>query len=127
MPDCLFCRILRKEIPSTIVMEDEEVLIFKDIHPKATTHLLIVPRQHVDSVQTLTDQTKGIAGMLVWKAKQLAERKGLRGYQLRFHVGREGGQEVYHLHLHLLSDQTLREPDQLTLAGQPTSRPSTSC
>ncbi len=105
--DCLFCKILQKEIPSTIVSEDGEVMVFCDIHPKATTHWLLVPKQHVDSIQTLDERTKDIAGMLIWKAKQLAQQKGLRGYQLRFHVGREGGQEIDHLHLHLLSEQSI--------------------
>lgn len=107
MPDCLFCKILKKEIPATTVHEDGEVMIFKDIHPKAETHLLVVPKQHIDSVQTLTDETKGITEMLIWKAKQFAESRKLRGYQLRFHVGKEGGQEIFHLHLHLLSEQAI--------------------
>jgi histidine triad (HIT) family protein len=111
MPDCLFCKILAKEIPSSIVFEDDEVMAFKDKFPKAPTHILFVPKAHIDSIQTLDKSTKDITSMLIWKAKQFAEEKGIRGYKLTFHVGREGGQEIFHLHLHLMSNQILDSHD----------------
>ncbi|HLD08224.1 MAG TPA: HIT domain-containing protein [Candidatus Peribacterales bacterium] len=105
MTDCLFCRIIRKELPSTIVHEDSEVIAFKDIHPKAPTHLLFVPKEHIESVLTLTENTKEVPSMLIWKAKEFAAAHGIPGYKLTFHCGREGGQIVDHLHLHLMAEQ----------------------
>jgi len=99
--------IASKQLPSSIVFEDEAVVIFNDIHPKAPTHVLIVPKTHVESILALDEATKDLPGLLILKAKQFAKEKGLRGYQLRFHVGREGGQIIDHLHLHLMSEQTI--------------------
>ncbi|PIR53066.1 histidine triad nucleotide-binding protein [Candidatus Peregrinibacteria bacterium CG10_big_fil_rev_8_21_14_0_10_49_10] len=106
----IFHRILDGEIPADKVYEDEEVLIFKDIHPKAPTHLLLISKQEcIPSIADLTEETKDIAGMLIYKAKEFAEREGIDGYQLKFHVGKSGGQEVFYLHLHFLSQQALRD------------------
>jgi len=106
-PDTLFHKILRKEIPANIVHEDDEVLAFHDIHPKAKTHLLFIPKQFVASIADITPETKSIPGMLIVKAKQFASEKGITGYKLTFHVGKGGGQEVMYLHLHFLSEQKL--------------------
>lgn len=80
-------------------------MIFPDIHPKAPTHLLIIPKTHVESILTIDDSTKEIPGMLVAKAKKFAEEKEIPGYKLTFHVGREGGQIIDHLHLHLMAEK----------------------
>lgn len=107
----IFHKIRDKEIPADIVYEDEDVLAFKDIHPKAPTHLLLIPKKDKDfvaSIADLTEETSHVPAMLIRKAQQLAKERGIDGYQLRFHVGRGGGQEVFYLHLHLLSDQPLR-------------------
>ncbi len=105
MPETVFHKILARQIPATIVFEDAEVLAFKDIHPKAVTHLLFIPKTFVESVAHVTPETEGIPGMLILKARTFAAEKGIRGYKLTFHVGKEGGQEVPYLHLHFLSDQ----------------------
>lgn len=107
MTTTIFHKILAREIPATIVYEDDEVLVFKDIHPKANTHLLFIPKQFVASVSELTPETAHLPGLLINKAKQLADRHGIAGYKLTFHVGKGGGQEVFYLHLHFLSDQAL--------------------
>lgn len=105
--DCLFCKIIKKEIPSTIVFEDDETIAFKDIHPKAPTHILIIPKEHIKSVLTLNEETKEVPAMLIWKAKEFATSKGIPGYRLTFHCGREGGQIVDHIHLHLMAEQKM--------------------
>ena len=102
--DCLFCKILNKEIPTEFIHEDEICSAFNDINPKAKTHVLIVPKKHIDSIMTLGEEDKNIVAHLIFTAKKIAEEKGLEGYQLRFHVGEKGGQEIFHIHLHLLAD-----------------------
>ena len=104
MNDCLFCKIRDKEIPSQMVYEGSQAVAFKDINPKAKHHILIVPRKHIDSVMTMEESDQELVGHLVWDAKKIADDLGLEGYQLKFHVGEKGGQEIYHLHLHLLAD-----------------------
>lgn len=101
----LFHKILDREIPASIVYEDDEVLAFKDIHPKAATHLLFVPKHFVASIADVTPETAHIPGMLILKAQKFAQEKGIAGYKLTFHVGKGGGQEVFYLHLHFLSDE----------------------
>jgi len=101
--DCLFCKIIKKEIPSEIVYEDKKVLAFKDIHPKAPVHLLIVPKKHIPSVDHLELRDKGLMGELILTAKKIARKLKLKGYRLQINVGRDGGQIIDHLHLHLLS------------------------
>ncbi len=105
--DTIFHRILNKTIPSTVVFEDDETLAFKDIHPKAATHLLFIPKHFVESIATITPETAHLPGMLILKAQKFAEEKGVDGYKLTFHVGKDGGQEVPYLHLHFLSDKSL--------------------
>ena len=101
MTDCIFCKIVNKEINSDIVDEDDSVIIFKDINPKAEIHLLIVPKEHIESIQS--NGSEKVAEKLILKAKQIAKEKGLEGYRLVFNVGKEGGQTVNHLHLHFLA------------------------
>lgn len=108
MDRTIFHKIIDREIPASIVYEDDEVLAFKDIHPKATTHLLFVPKHFVASIADVTPETAHIPGMLVLKAQKFAKEQGIHGYKLAFHVGKGGGQEVFYLHLHLLSEQTLK-------------------
>jgi histidine triad (HIT) family protein len=105
----IFHRILAKEIPADILYEDEEVIAFKDIRPKAPTHVLFIPKTFVASIAEITPETAPIPGMLILKAKAFAEKNGINGYKLVFHVGKAGEQEVFYLHLHLLSQQQLRE------------------
>src|SRR3989344_9528557 len=102
--DCLFCHIARKELTADILYEDAEAVAFKDIHPQAPTHILFIPKEHIESVLTLDEGTKGVPGMLIWKAKKFAEEKGIPGYKLTFHCGKAGGQIVDHIHLHLMAN-----------------------
>jgi histidine triad (HIT) family protein len=105
--DTIFHKILAHEIPATVVFEDDEVLAFKDIHPKANTHLLFIPKMFTESVMHLTPETEHLPGMLISKAKAFAEEQGITGYKLQFNVGKGGGQEVPYLHLHFLSEKEL--------------------
>lgn len=105
--DCLFCAIRDKAIPAEILYEDSEVVVFRDKFPKAPTHLLFVPKVHVESILTIDDKSKDIPGMLIARAKEFAAAKNIPGYKLTFHVGKEGGQVIEHLHLHLLADQKI--------------------
>jgi histidine triad (HIT) family protein len=102
---CLFCRIVARESPAEIEYEDDHVLAFRDIYPKAPVHLLVVPKRHVESVMTLEADDAPLAGRLILAARTLGERLNLgeRGYRLAIHCGPEGGQVVYHLHLHFMA------------------------
>lgn len=104
----IFHKILSKEIPASVVYEDDEVLAFKDIHPKATTHLLFIPKHFVASIADVTPETAYLPGMLILKAQKFAAEQGIAGYKLTFHVGKGGGQEVMYLHLHFLSEERLK-------------------
>ena len=107
MSETIFHKILRGEIPATVEYEDDEVLAFRDIHPKAATHVLFIPKHFVPSVADVTPKTAHLPGLLILKAQAFAKEKGINGYRLTFHVGKGGGQEVPYLHLHFLSDQTI--------------------
>ncbi len=109
-PDCIFCKIAAGEIPSTPVFEDNELLAFPDIKPKAPVHLLIIPKDHVmRSIAEMSNDQQALIGRMVGLAKQLAEEQGVaaHGYRLVFNVRHHGGQEVDHVHLHLLGGQVL--------------------
>jgi len=107
---CLFCRIVRKEIPAKIVAETEDCVAFNDINPKAPVHVLVIPRQHVPSIGTVTDPT--MVGKLTQLAAQIAEREGVAesGYRLVFNTNADAGQTVFHVHLHLLGGRHMEWP-----------------
>ena len=102
MADCLFCKIGNGEIPSDTVFEDDMVRVFKDIHPKAPVHLLVIPKMHIQSIAHLEENHSDVISHMLYRAKEVAARAGLHGYKLVFNVGREGGQVIDHLHLHIL-------------------------
>lgn len=105
MPDnCLFCKIVNREIPSDFLYEDDDYVVFRDINPAAPVHLLLVPKRHIRSINDLTVDDQSIVGGIFDVAKQMAEKEGVNesGYKLLFNVEKGGGQEVFHLHLHLL-------------------------
>lgn len=102
MSDCIFCKIVNKEIPKEFILEDQNILAFDDINPKAPVHIMLIPKKHIVSVKNLGDENSGVAECLVLGAKKIAELKKLDGYKLVFNVGRPGGQVIDHLHLHLL-------------------------
>jgi histidine triad (HIT) family protein len=108
--DCVFCQIVDGKIPGDIVYQDEEVLAFRDINPRAPVHLLIIPKKHFASLNQLTEKEMLLMGRMIGVARQLAEREGVSesGYRLVVNCGEEGGQLVLHLHLHLLGGRQLR-------------------
>lgn len=101
----IFHKILAKEIPADVVFEDGTVLAFRDIRPKAATHILFIPKQFVASIADVTAETAHLPGLLILSAQEFAKQKGIDGYKLAFNVGKGGGQEVPYLHLHFLSEQ----------------------
>jgi len=106
---CIFCQIVAGEVPSDIVYQDEDFLAFRDISPQAPTHVLIIPKTHITSLDQLTEEQQELAGRLIIIAKKLAEKEGIakRGYRLVINCGPEGGQLVPHLHLHLIGGRKL--------------------
>ena len=108
--ECTFCKIANKEIPSEIISEDKNLVVFKDINPKAPIHLLIIPKNHVGPVSSLNSSDEEIAGQLILKAKEIAETIGVSesGYRLIFNIGRDAGMAVDHLHLHFLAGKPLK-------------------
>jgi histidine triad (HIT) family protein len=103
MNDCIFCKIAGGAIPSDRVYEDEQLVVFKDIYPKAPVHLLMVPRQHVESLNDLTPEHDGLMAHMLHTLPEVARSAGLTdGYRTIINTGRGGGQEVPHLHLHIL-------------------------
>ncbi len=103
MDDCIFCKIIGKQIPCQFLHEDEEAVVFSDLHPKAKTHLLVVPKKHIHSIAEMEIGDEKIVGHLFRVAKKIGNDLGLSGYQLQINVGKDGGQEVFHLHVHLMS------------------------
>ena len=104
--DCVFCKVVAGELPSRRVFEDEHVIAFADIHPQAPVHLLVVPRAHVASLDELEDEL--LAGKLLGAAVRVAREAGLeRGWRLIANTGDEGGQEVAHVHLHVVGGKRL--------------------
>lgn len=106
MSDCVFCKITNKEVPADVAYEDGKIMVFKDIRPSAPVHYLAVPKEHVESVAHLGENHQDLIVAMIYAAKKVAEAKGLKGYKLVFNVGREGGQVIDHLHLHLLGGWT---------------------
>jgi len=100
--DCIFCKITRKETPSDIVFENDDLMVFKDNYPKAPVHLLTVPKKHITSIMELRPDDVVLMGQLIYEARNAAEKFGLDGYKLAINVGRKGGQVVDHVHLHIL-------------------------
>lgn len=108
MSDCLFCKIVAGDIPADVVYEDEQVLVFKDINPKAKVHLLVIPKRHIVSLAELDESHSGLMGHMMTLLPQLAKEQGLdNGFRTIINTGAGGGQEVFHLHIHLLGGGTL--------------------
>ena len=112
MSDCLFCKVVNREIPASIVYEDDRVLAFRDINPQAPTHLLVVPKQHIDSLNDLTSEHDAIVGELVRRAAAIAKTLGISagGFRPVFNTNRDAGQTVFHIHLHLLGGRPMHWP-----------------
>ncbi|MBQ1889093.1 histidine triad nucleotide-binding protein [Selenomonas caprae] len=113
MADCIFCKIAQKEIPSSLVYEDEQVVAFKDLEPQAPVHVLVIPKKHVESVLALTAEDKAmVSHILVDVVPQLARELGVdeKGFRVVTNTGAEGGQSVKHLHFHLLGGRSMQWP-----------------
>jgi histidine triad (HIT) family protein len=109
MENCIFCKIIAKEVPADFVYEGDNLVAFKDIHPSAPVHFLVVPKEHIPSVMHLEGNHKEIISEIIFQAKRIAETAGLKGYKLVFNVGRDGGQVVDHLHMHVLGGWRKKE------------------
>lgn len=107
-PNCLFCKIVAGEIPSERIYESETLLAFKDIHPQAPFHCLVIPKVHRATLKDLGEHDQNLAGGLLLAAKYIAAEQGLPGYRVAMNVGREGGQVIFHVHLHVLGGRPLK-------------------
>ena len=112
MPDCLFCRIAAKEIPSQIVFEDEQVVAFKDINPQGPVHILVIPKRHIANVATAAAEDEALLGHILCVGAQVAAEAGVAesGFRLVFNRGAHAGEAVPHLHLHVIGGRPLAWP-----------------
>ena len=108
--ECLFCRIVARQVEADIIYEDEHVVAFKDIYPKAPIHLLIVPRRHIESILTMEPGDVDLIGRCLLAARAIGEAQGFgeRGYRVSVNCGPEGGQHVYHVHFHFMAGKRAR-------------------
>lgn len=111
MEDCIFCKIIKKEIPSDIVYEDDEIIGFKDINPAAPIHILVIPKKHIPSLAHLQKEDENLIGKIYSVINKIAEEQGVKekGFRVIVNCGKDGGQEVGHLHFHLLAGKQLGE------------------
>lgn len=112
MENCLFCRIINKDIPGRVVYEDDILLAFEDIRPQAPVHILLIPKVHFASLAEAGEDQQAILGRLLLRAKALAEEKGVdrTGYRIVLNTGPDSGQEVFHIHFHLLGGRKMSWP-----------------
>lgn len=110
MENCLFCRIINKEIPSEIIFESDEMLAFKDISPQAPVHILIIPKDHISSPMEINKDNSDTAGKMLALAAEIAKERKLEGYRLVFNCNEIAGQTVFHLHAHLLGGRAMNWP-----------------
>lgn len=110
--DCVFCKIINKEIPSDVIYEDEDVIAFNDLDPQAPIHFLVIPKKHIESIATLDESSLRIVGHIFDVIKNIAKEKGLddKGYRVCSNVGEDGGQTVPHLHFHVLGGRGFKWP-----------------
>lgn len=109
MEDCVFCKIIEGKIPSKKVYEDDEILAFKDIHPAAPIHVLIIPKKHIATLMDIKDEDSSLMGKIIQTAKNIAKQLGIeeKGFRLIANCGPDSGQEVMHIHFHLLAGRTM--------------------
>lgn len=111
-PNCIFCKIVEKKIPATIAYEDELSIAFEDLNPQAPVHTLIVPKKHIEDIHSISAEDRELVGHLFFAARTIAADKGLEkaGYRMVINNGRDAGQTVFHIHLHLLSGRPFAWP-----------------
>ena len=109
MQDCIFCKIVNKEIPSTIVYEDEDILAFNDINPVTPVHILVIPKKHIESLAEIKEEDEKLIGKIHITIKKIANQVGIldKGFRVIVNCGEDGGQEVKHLHFHILGGKKL--------------------
>jgi len=112
MEDCIFCKIINKEIPASMVFEDEKMIAFNDINPQAPIHILLIPREHFASLNDIPEEKKNILSHLLLKARQIAQEKAIaeKGYRIVLNTEKDSGQEVFHIHFHLLGGRRMHWP-----------------
>ena len=111
MDNCIFCKIVRKEILSNKIYEDEEVTVFNDIHPASPVHFLIIPKQHIESLYDIQEDQQSLLGKMMLLAPKLAKEQGCQdGFRVVINTGRVGGQEVFHLHIHVIGGRERLSP-----------------
>lgn len=109
MEDCIFCKIINKEVPATIVYEDEDVIAFKDIHPVTPLHILVIPKKHISSLVDLKEEDEAVIGKIYTVINKIAKQEGIldKGFRVIVNCGEDGGQVVKHIHFHLLGGKKL--------------------
>lgn len=112
MNDCIFCKIARKEIPAKVVYEDDRILAFDDINPQAPVHVLIIPKEHYASLNDIPEEKKDLLGYILLKARQVAQEKGIgeSGYRTVLNTAKDSGQDVFHIHFHVLGGRRMTWP-----------------
>lgn len=112
MKDCLFCKIIAKEIPAKIIHEDDNVLAFEDVNPQAPVHVLFIPKKHISTALDIQESDDLLIGHMFRAATRIAKEKGIaeRGFRLVMNTNAESGQSVYHIHLHLLAGRQMHWP-----------------
>ena len=112
MSDCIFCKIASKQIDSDIVFESDRVVAFRDINPQAPTHILIIPNKHIPKIAEANEEDQDLLGEMILTARDIATQENIaeNGYRLVFNNGAHGGQDVYHIHLHLLGGRPMQWP-----------------
>ncbi len=109
MEDCIFCKIIKREIPSSIVYEDSEIIAFRDVNPQAPVHILVIPKKHISSLIELKEEDEILVGKIYTVINKIAEQEGIdkKGFRVIVNCGEDGGQEVKHLHFHILGGKKL--------------------
>ncbi len=112
MEECIFCKIINKDLPASVIYEDERMIAFDDINPQAPVHVLLIPKEHFPSLNEIPEEKKDVLSHLLIKAREIAQEKGIaeRGYRIVLNTARESGQDVLHIHFHLLGGRQMTWP-----------------
>ncbi|MFQ6069262.1 MAG: histidine triad nucleotide-binding protein [Candidatus Aminicenantales bacterium] len=112
MQNCLFCKMVKREIPTKVVFENERLLAFEDINPQAPVHILLIPKGHFDSLKEIPEEKKDILAEILLQARKIAEEKGIseNGFRIVLNTGKDSGQAVFHIHFHLLGGRRMQWP-----------------